>query len=89
MRMAALADVERLAPILQREHTGDRHGEAALGRGIAHLVAQRRKIGAQRFQRPHHAIDLGPPRIGDDEDFQMRGHTGDWPRQKSPRSTRE
>ena len=52
-------------------------------------MAQRGQILAQHFQGAHHAIDLGPPGIGDDEDFQMRGHAGNGPRLQAPGPTRE
>ena len=47
-------------------------GEAALRRGIAHLMAQRGQVLAQDFERAHDAVDLRRPGIGDDQDAFMR-----------------
>ena len=64
-------------------------GEAAFRRRIADIVAQRGQIFAEHFQGAHHAIDLGSPGIGDDEDLQMRRDAGNGPRHQTPRPTRE
>ena len=43
-----------------------------LGREVADLVACPHQFATDAFERAHHAIDLGPPGIGDDENAARR-----------------
>ena len=63
--------------------------EAAFGRGVTHAMAQRGQILAQHIHGAHHAIDLRPPGVRDDQNFQMRRHAGNRSRLKALGPTRE
>lgn len=49
---------------------GQGDAEAPLRARKAHLVAACFQLAAQHLQCPHHAVDLGRPGVGHDEDFQ-------------------